>query len=90
MTDNDGTTGTFDIPIFLEREMSEGGYVSDMWAHFALSVTTTGVQTYLDGVEVDWTAYGFRGRDRNPVDNIAYPNPTQFQVGQWDYRVFEP
>ena len=47
LRDNDGNRAGFEIPLLLERDAMEGGFVSDMWAHFVLTVTTTGVQTYV-------------------------------------------
>ena len=79
LTDNDGTRASFDIPLTAERLAEKGGFVSDMWAHVVLSVGRTGVRTFMDGNEVAWNRYGFRNYDRNPLRNVAYPNPTEFQ-----------
>jgi hypothetical protein len=79
LRDNDGTRASFDIPLTAERMAEEGGFVSDMWAHFVLSVGRTGVRTYMDGSEIAWNRYGFRNYDRDPLANVAFPNPTQFQ-----------
>ena len=79
LRDNDGTRATFDIPLTAERMAEQGGDFSDMWAHFVFSVGRTGVRTFMDGTEVAWNRYGFRNNDRNPLQNVAFPNPTQFQ-----------
>lgn len=76
LRDNAGKQATFDVPLSTELT---GGYVDDYWAHFILSVTSTGIRTFVDGLEVSWSRYGFRDDDKDPQRNLAYPNPTQFQ-----------
>ena len=79
LRDSLSTRASFDVPLSAERT---GGAVDEMWAHLILSVTPTGIITYIDGLEVAWTRYGFRDSDRSPLDNIAYPNPAMFQGTQ--------
>ena len=50
-----------------------GGLVTNMWGHIILGVSPTGVSTYVDGLKVKWSQYGFGSDDRNPDSNFAYP-----------------
>jgi hypothetical protein len=44
-----------------------------MWGHIILGVSPTGVSTYVNGLKVKWSQYGFGSDDRNPDSNFAYP-----------------
>ena len=76
LRDNAQQRATFDIPLELEHT---GGPIDDFWGHLVLSVSPTGVRSFLDGIEVEWWQYGWRARDRNTAENLAFPNPVQFQ-----------
>ena len=78
LQDNSGKQASFDVPLSTELT---GGYVDDYWAHFILSVSSTGIRTFVDGMEVSWSRYGFRDEDKDPQRNLAFPNPSQFQGG---------
>jgi len=67
----------FDISTTSERA---GGYVTDTWAHLAVSFDGPGqsINSYVDGQQV--TSFGFSnvhdGDDwAQSTDNLAYPNP---------------
>ncbi len=78
LQDTSGKQASFDVPLSTELT---GGYVDDYWAHFILSVSSTGIRTFVDGMEVSWSRYGFRDEDKDPQRNLAFPNPSQFQGG---------
>lgn len=80
LRDSLDTRANFDVPL-LSTELT-GGAVSELWAHLILAIDSTGVTTYIDGLEVEWYRYAFRPSDRAPLDNIAFPNPTRFQDRQ--------
>ena len=66
----------FDISTTSERT---GGYVTDTWAHLAVSIDGPGqsISSYVDGQQV--TSFGFanNGDDwAQSADNLAYPDPT--------------
>ena len=76
LRDAAGKQASFDVPLSTELT---GGYVDDYWAHFIISVTSTGIRAFVDGLEVSWSRFGFRDEDKDPRMNLAFPNPTQFQ-----------
>ena len=55
ITDDSCQTATFDTPL----NKVEGGYLTDQWVHFALSVWGRGAHTYVDGTSIEPMETGY-------------------------------
>ena len=77
LRDEDGNRAAFDLSV--AEEASNGNY-NAQWAHLVLSVDTTSVNAFIDGMPVNH--YGFQTDSRggeawqtNAEENLAYPDP---------------
>ena len=68
ITDDDCRTAVFDTPL----NKQAGGYITNQWVHFALSVWGRGAHTYVDGESVD-------------TDEIGYPIATGRAARWWGW-----
>jgi hypothetical protein len=81
LVDSEGYLATFDVSVLDE---AGGGYLTDEWVHFVLSVNTFGAQVYLDGRQIPKADFGFNPRNRDddgngiPDANAAIPDPGMF------------
>jgi hypothetical protein len=76
--DDAGTFGQYDFSLDAEAPKNEdNSQVTSEWTHLVLSVSPTGIVTYVDGHPV--RTYGWHRR-MDASQNTAYPDPTAFNT----------